>query len=115
MNSIIAQPPIESTQGRQMAAALALAHLLEHNLPVAEWTISHIRLDGQVFLGGDDKAIRAAIDDYANYVRAEVVEVVHHDGTWLVVEGTYRSAPIRVWGDVAKSAKSATIESSVNS
>lgn len=97
----------ESTpRGRQLAAALALAHLLESGPPmVAEWRIDGLgRLHGQPADPRDDAGSRAALEAFAEFLKAPVKRSQgrnsHEEWLHLAVVGEYRGAAVRVWAHV---------------
>lgn len=105
----------ERTQaGHQYMAALALAHIVEINLPAAEWTIPESgRLCGHLTRAADLDA-RIAMRQYATFLggrlrasqgRNGLTEWVH-----LAVDATYRDVPVTVWThvDVRPVAKAVT-------
>lgn len=100
-----------TTQGRQMAAALALAHLLEQDLPAATWTLytaTPDELDGQIdrhTVGADDEpSIRAAIGEWAEFLRGEITTRRYQGQPGIgsiSVTGTYRGVRVKVWAQVS--------------
>ena len=94
-------------RGRQMAAALALAHLLESGPDeTAEWRIDDLgRLHGHVRHPASDTAARIAMAAYAEFlvVKVERAQGRNDHSEWirLCVTGTYRGVPVNVWTHVA--------------
>lgn len=95
-------------RGRQMAAALALAHLLETGPDeLAEWRIDEAgALHGHVRRPHSDAQARAAVHEFAGFLghkgaersqgRNDRTEWVH-----LSTSGTYRGVAVNVWTHVA--------------
>lgn len=95
----------KTPRGRQMTAALALAHLLEAGLPDAEWRITADgRLCGHVNLPGRDVQARADIASYAEFLGAVTVPEPntgqHATWTHLGTSGLYRGTRVSVWTHV---------------
>ncbi|MEV0660161.1 hypothetical protein ACIBI3_02190 [Actinomadura luteofluorescens] len=94
-------------RGRQMAAALALAHLLESGPDeTAEWRIDdHGALHGHVRRPASDTAARIAMAGYAEFLVAKVERSQgrndHAEWIRLCTSGTYRGVPVNVWTHVA--------------
>lgn len=94
-------------RGRQMAAALALFHLVESGPDeMAEWKVDEIgRLHGHVQDPRSDDRNRRALDAFAKFFgneeanrsqgRNDNAEWVH-----LSTSGTYRDVPVNVWTHV---------------
>ncbi|TDB83422.1 hypothetical protein E1264_28505 [Actinomadura sp. KC216] len=94
-----------SPRGRQMAASLALFHLLEQALPDAEWAITeHGHLSGHVSRPGDDAQARADVGDYARFFNAHVQRSQggEHGEEWvhLSAASVYRGVAVAVWTHV---------------
>jgi len=95
----------ERTQaGGQFAAALALAHIVEINLPAAEWMIPESgRLCGHLKRVVDLDA-RIAMRQYATFLggrlRASQGRNSHTEWVHLSVDATYRGVPVTVWTHV---------------
>lgn len=93
-------------QGRQIAAALALAHIRETGPVVdAEWRITRDGdLHGHVDMHGRDTEARRAIDHFAEFLGAPVSGRQGHgqltEWTHLSADGVYRGVPITVWTHV---------------
>lgn len=93
-------------RGRQMAAALALAHLIEGGpAEIARWEVDDLgRLHGQVRRPGRDDKARAAIDAFAEFLSAPVKRSQgrngHEEWVRLAVGAEYRGTPVRVWAHV---------------
>jgi hypothetical protein len=91
-------------RGRQLIAALALAHLLELDLPAAEWRITEAgKLCGHIVHVKDSKA-GSALHTYAGFFGAPVESRPdRNDRTSYVhlhIEATYRGAAVTVWTHV---------------
>lgn len=93
--------------GHQMHAALTLAHLIESGpREEAEWKVDGIgRLHGHVNRPHSDMGARAAIDAFANFLRADVKRSQgrneHSEWIHLSTSATYRGVPVNVWTHVA--------------
>jgi hypothetical protein len=93
--------------GHQMQAALTLAHLIESGpREEAEWKVDGIgRLHGHVNRPHSDMGARAAIDAFANFLRADVKRSQgrneHSEWIHLSTSATYRGVPVNVWTHVA--------------
>ncbi|WP_067483832.1 hypothetical protein [Actinomadura hibisca] len=98
-----------TTGGRQMIAALALAHLLEQRLPDAEWTIATEPaglLDGVIDADVPDDQTRADLARFAEFLGAEVeTEPFGCLVVWHRVTGTYRGAQVRISARTANGGK----------
>lgn len=100
--TILAQPHTDSVRGRQLTAALALAKILEHDLPLVHWFISPTSSDslrGHIDAFGRTGAqIREDIARYAEFLCASVTEEDEDIPLpRLAVQAIYRNVPIRVW------------------
>ena len=99
---------IEETtpRGRQIAAALALAHLLESGpTEVAEWRIDDLgRLHGHVRRAHSDEQAREAVAAFALFLCTKVVRSQGRNdrSEWLHLSasGTYRGVLVNVWTHV---------------
>jgi hypothetical protein len=95
----------KTPRGRQLIRALALAHLLEQDLPMVRWTVgdNDPDLNGQIYRTGDETAV-AHMEAWAEFLRAEVTEDARSNGTteWthLELSATYRDAPVRIWAQI---------------
>ena len=95
-------------RGRQMAAALALAHLLESGPDeTAEWRIDDAgALHGHVRRTHSDADARRAVHEFAGFFGhrgAERSQGRNDHAEWirLCTSGTYRGVPVNVWTHVA--------------
>lgn len=98
-------------RGRQLIAALALAHLLEQDLPMATWhidAIAPVEMDGQISrhsIGTDHEPdLRRAVDAWAEFLRGEVVTRAYlsqPDVGVISVTGTHRGVRVTVWAQVS--------------
>lgn len=95
-------------RGRQMAAALALAHLLESGPDeTAEWRIDdHGALHGHVRRPHSDADARRAVHEFAGFLGhrgAQRSQGRNDHAEWirLCTSGTYRGVPVSVWTHVA--------------
>lgn len=109
-----ATPAVESTRGKQKAAALALAHLLDHDLPEAHWHVHRYIQDLGGHIADVDshrtvEQVRDALGVYARFLGAEVTERDADDRELikLQVRGVYRDVPVRVWAYIAAVVESA--------
>ena len=96
-------------RGRQIAAALALAHLLEADpladmavAPVPNWKVDAVgRLHGHVHAPWSDDRARAALDAYAGFLGTQVKRSQgrneHSEWVHLSASATYRDVPVNVW------------------
>ncbi|MCP2339219.1 hypothetical protein [Actinomadura rupiterrae] len=94
-----------SPRGRQICAALTLAHLLEIGLPAAKWEITDTgEMFGVVRASGNDAL--TAICDYAEFLHRAVVRVDADDGvtawTNCYVLASYRGTALGVWAQVRR-------------
>jgi hypothetical protein len=94
-------------RGRQMTAALALAHLLETGpAEVAEWKVDDLgRLHGHVHRPQSDSDARLAVAAFAEFLGSTVTRSQgrHDNAEWvhLSASGTYRCVAVNVWTHVA--------------
>lgn len=103
--TIISDPPVQSVQGKQLTAALALAKILEHDLPDASWYIGY-RIPGSlrgrvndVMCDATPEEVRENLRPYAEFFGAEIVEESEgDDGSHLIVRAVYRDVPVTVRG-----------------
>jgi hypothetical protein len=95
----------KTPRGRQLIRALALAHLLEQDLPLVRWSITpdDPALDGHVYRGDDEQA-RTDLEAVAEFLRAPVVgesrSSAAAEWTHLQVTATYRGTEVRIWAQV---------------
>jgi hypothetical protein len=93
-------------RGRQIAAALALAHLLESGpAEVAEWRIDDLgRLHGHVRRAHSDEQARTALDAFGEFLGGGVTPSQgrnnHAEWVHLSASGTYRGVLVNVWTHV---------------
>lgn len=111
--------PETSVTGQQMAAALALAHLLdpEHGLPVITWQLSDHSpglLAGHAWFGrgaAADVTELAAVTAYAQFFGAGVVVTeptsALHPWTRLSVKADYWGVKVEVYAHVGDARESA--------
>lgn len=94
-------------RGRQMAAALALFHMLESGPDeVTEWKVDDLgRLHGHVRRPHSDAQARAAMAAFAEFFGTTVTRSQgrndHAEWVHLSASGSYRGAPVNVWTHVA--------------
>ncbi|MBW8482135.1 hypothetical protein [Actinomadura parmotrematis] len=110
-------PHDDSPRGQQRTAVLALAQLLEHDLPAAEWTIADDEdgeLNGQIFRrsladGDDEQAgeVMAALTAWSAFLAERIETTAGADGTFYEVSATYREAPVVVWAMLRDGPKTA--------
>ena len=98
----------ESTpRGRQMAAALVLAKLIERGPDeVAKWSVDDLgRLHGHVIRAHSDSDARAALAAFAEFFGTQVKRRQgrndHAEWIHLHTCGTYRGVRVNVWTHVA--------------
>lgn len=93
---------------KQMAAALALADILDHGLPPIHWGMSTLRpghLEGHACHTSGTQAERDAIERDAVRAFAQFLGVDYHETDWggwteASAYGTYEGVSVRVWANV---------------
>ena len=93
-------PAPDSPRGRQLKAALALQHLLSHDLPAAIWRIDgDSRIEGQITSRQD--AVVADLITWATFIGAEPTArpYAHNKGKTGAIEAVavYRDVQVRMW------------------